>query len=441
MTLKPQPATPLRVTLDIAPTLVDCRNGPIFSIAAAPAARSDPAFAHVHATTGSARRLPGRPARLLTGGSALHWDQAYAKAVGEAVERHCVLDWTPRVRVARANDLDRDIDVDTFDLFHPEQRRAPGFAFEPLRADSLISWVPAYSLTRRQSSFLPATLAHLYHQPCTPADRFDLCPVSGYACGNTLEEALLRGLCEVAERDALMLTWAQRLAVPALDLASFDSAAVRDALSRFAHCPVRLYCADLRTDVGIPVVLVMMTSSEPGWPAAAIATAADPSTERALLKALSELSNGRALVQAHGLRGLPRTPAQVHLPEDHGLFYADPHALGLLDLWLHPRRTQRAPTETQESVKTCVLATLEDCVQGLARCGLEALAVEITSPQAAAAGLHVVKVVVPGMLPIDFGNSSKHLGGRRLYEAPARMGYSQFATTPGRLNTLPHPLP
>ena len=64
MILKPQPATPLRVTLDIAPTLVDCRNGPIFSIAAAPAARSDPAFAHVHASTGSARRLPGRPERL-----------------------------------------------------------------------------------------------------------------------------------------------------------------------------------------------------------------------------------------------------------------------------------------------------------------------------------------------------------------------------------------
>lgn len=441
MALKPRPATPLRVTLDMAPTLVDHRNGPIFSIEAAPAARTDPAFAHVHATTGTSRRLRGRPARLLTGGSALRWEQAYAKAVGEAVERHCVLDWTPRVRVARAHDLDRNIDVDAFDLFHAEQRRAPGFAFEPLRADSLIGWVPAYSLTRRQSSFLPATLAHLYHQPCTPADHFDLCPVSGYACGNTLEEALLRGLCEVAERDALMLTWAQRLAVPALDLASFDSAAVRDALGRFAHCPVRLYCADLRTDAGIPVVLVMMTSSEPGWPAAAVATAADPSTEHALIKALGELSNGRALVQANGRRGLPRTPAQVQLPEDHGLFYAAPQALGLLDLWLHPRRTQRAPTETQESVKTCVLSTLEDCVQGLARCGLEALAVEITSPQAAAAGLHVVKVVVPGMLPIDFGSSGKHLGGRRLYEAPARMGYAQFATTPGRLNTLPHPLP
>lgn len=443
MDLRSRPRSPLRTTLEIAPGLVHRTRGPILEMRAMPPAPQAPAFAHVHAVAGTPRHRRGRPARLLAGGSALTWEHAWAKAVGEAVERHAVLDWEPPVRVASARELDPGIDVQAFDLFHAEQRAQANFAFERLREDSRIGWVAAYSLTRRTRTFLPATLAHMFYEPRTPADRFDLCPVSGYACGNTLEEALLGALCEVAERDALMLCWYQRLAVPALDLASFDSATVRDALARFAHAPVRLYCADLTTDARIPALLVMMTSAHPGWPAAAVATAADLSPARALVKALSELSSGQALVQAHRRAGgrLPRSAHDVVQPEDHGLFYAAPQALRHLDTLLRPRRTVRADPAAGGSTGNDVKADLDVCLQRLAACGLEALAVELTPPEIAARGLRVVKVVVPGMLPIDFGRATRHLGGPRLYSAPLRMGHAQAATRPGALNRMPHPFP
>jgi ribosomal protein S12 methylthiotransferase accessory factor len=67
--------------------------------------------------------------------------------------------------------------------------------------------------------------------------------------------------------------------------------------------------------------------------------------------------------------------------------------------------------------------------------------VELTSPEMRELGFRVVKVLVPGLQPIDFGTQWPHLGGRRLYEAPARAGYLQSRTQPRDLNVFPHPFP
>lgn len=442
MNLQGRPRTPVSATLALVPALVDPTRGPVQSLQRVPAAPGDPQFAHVHSVARARRERPGRPRTMLAGGSALGWDQACAKAVGEAVERCCVIEWEPPVRLGSAAELDPAIDVARFDLFHAEQRAAPGFAYPRLAPDSRIGWVAAYSLTRSAPTFVPATLAHRFYERQTLHDAFDDCPVSGYACGNTLEEALLGAVCEVVERDSLMLCWSQRLAVPSLDLASLRDPAVHEALARFAQSPVRLYCSDLTTEVGIPAVLVAMVSRHPQWPAAAIATAADMSYDRAVVKALGELSNGAALVRMQRATGapLPSTPHDIVTPEDHGLYYAAPRALRHLDAILRPRRSVRAPPPNNE-VPDDVLATLRQAVGRLAASGMEVLAVDITSPDVAALGLHVVKAIVPGLLPIDFGRMTRHLGGTRLYESPARMGHAGAAVHPAGLNAAPHPFP
>jgi ribosomal protein S12 methylthiotransferase accessory factor len=65
----------------------------------------------------------------------------------------------------------------------------------------------------------------------------------------------------------------------------------------------------------------------------------------------------------------------------------------------------------------------------LARYGLEAYAVEITPPPLADAGVHVVRALVPGLVPLYFGLDRARLGCARLTGHAA----------PGRLATLlPH---
>jgi ribosomal protein S12 methylthiotransferase accessory factor len=69
------------------------------------------------------------------------------------------------------------------------------------------------------------------------------------------------------------------------------------------------------------------------------------------------------------------------------------------------------------------------------------IAVDLTTPDVEALGFKVVKVLIPGTQPLDFGVECPHLGGRRLYEAPYRMGYRPRPTRPHELNLVPHPFP
>ena len=444
MQLRSHAPSDVSLSLNALPWLVDAVRGPIRSLRAQRLAVDDPAFCHYHAVVGSALPRRNRPAELLAGGSALTWQTALAKAVGESVERYCVMVYEPQVRFARAREL-REAAPDplVFDLFHPAQRASPRFPFARLTDDSRIGWIEGYSLTRAQPTLMPAALAHLYYRPQADEVVFDRCPLSGYAAGNTLEEALLGALCEVVERDALMIAWYHRLCVPALDLGSFDSPAVQASVRRFGRSPVRLFCADITSDVAIPAVLMLMTSCQSGWPAAVVATAADLSAERAVLRALGELSSGHALVRSYWQSGraTPRRFTEVTRPEDHALFYAEPGALRYLDAFVRPRSSRRAAQLATPYSDTDVKANLDECVRRLAAQGLEAIAVELTTPEVGAHGLRVVKVLVPGMQPLDCGNDCKHLGASRLYDAPRRMGYAGTARHPSGLNRAPHPFP
>ena len=71
--------------------------------------------------------------------------------------------------------------------------------------------------------------------------------------------------------------------------------------------------------------------------------------------------------------------------------------------------------------------------------GLEVIVVDLTTSDVEGLGFKVVKVLIPGMQPIDFGPWQR-LGGPRLYEVPARLGYSA-ASGPQELNLFPHPFP
>lgn len=443
--LQSRPPSDLRCTLRALPALLDRELGLIRSISWCPVDPDEPQLWHCLATLGRIDRFTGRACNPITGGTALTEDAALAKAIGESVERYCgdlydpdEVVWAPYREVkARATDPRR------FVLFHPNQYRQPGFPFVPVTEQSRLGWVQGFSLTRGEPTLVPAALVHVPYESCTPDEHFEQGPVSGYACGNTLEEAILRGIYEVVERDAFMIFWYNWLPVPAIDLGTVAAQGVRQVLDRYHSTPARLSCADLTTDVGIPAVLAVMTSRQPGWPAAVVATAADLDQAKVVAHALLELAANYILIRwllEDRSRRPPRTVRDVVGPEDHGLLYSSPDLLPYLDPVLHPRWAVPL-RDGCAGASVDVKADIETCVARLARLDLEVIVVDLTTADVEELGFKVVKVLIPGMQPIDFGLECPHLGGRRLYEAPQRMGYRHRPTQPHEFNLFPHPFP
>src|SRR4029453_11984300 len=89
------------------------------------------------------------------------------------------------------------------------------------------------------------------------------------------------------------------------------------------------------------------------------------------------------------------------------------------------RRQEDFPEVRREDLRDDILAFVEKA----ARCGLETLLVDLTRPDA---GLHAVKVVVPGLRHIW-----PRFGPGRLYEVPVRLGWREGPLGEDELNPVP----
>ena len=94
----------------------------------------------------------------------------------------------------------------------PSTHRGHPYNIVPSRfdPDAETEWTPVWSFTRQKHLYLPTSM--LYSMPAEERGPADLVADSnGCAAGNTLEEAILQGFYELAERDAFAIWWYNRL--------------------------------------------------------------------------------------------------------------------------------------------------------------------------------------------------------------------------------------
>jgi ribosomal protein S12 methylthiotransferase accessory factor len=164
--------------------------------------------------------LLGSPLRHCAGigGAGLTRAEAAAAAIGEALERYSA-SYVPQERlvVDTARGLGAAaVAPERFALFAERQYGTPGFPFRRFTAATRVAWIDAVALPRGDPAWLPAELVFL--GDATIGERpIGYATSSGAACGETRAATFERGLCELLERDAFMITWAARVSLPLLD--------------------------------------------------------------------------------------------------------------------------------------------------------------------------------------------------------------------------------
>lgn len=429
-------------TIDALPSLLDPYVGLIHAVDWHPLQSHDPQFFHCNATIADVSRITGWEANELGGGTGLIAEEALAKAIGEAVERYCIDMYAPEEVTIKsfAEIAEWAFDPRRCALFHEEQYATPGFPFKPLTEHTKIVWAPGFSVTRDEPTWTPLSLIAPRHYWSDEEEPFDVAPVSGYACGLSLADALLRGIYEVIERDAFMLNWYNRIPARGINLAKLTSVAVQQTVDRFRGSPINMHCCDLTTDIGIPTYLALMFGQDRSWPALAIATATDLDPARAVQRALFELAANSLFVRSLLSKGaaVPQHPSDVQTQEAHALFYADYDRIPYLE---HLFSGELMPLPASPDEEHDASTVLPAVVKHLAELGFEVIFADLTTPDVEELGFKVVKVIIPGMQPLDFGTTLHHVGSERLYETPSRMGYNIRHTHPNQLNRLPHPFP
>jgi ribosomal protein S12 methylthiotransferase accessory factor len=320
----------------------------------------------------------------------------------------------------------------------------------PFTEDMQIHWVWGHSLSEHRAILVPLQLVY-YRNRSREEPLFVLSNSNGCATGTCLEEAILFGLLELIERDAFLIHWRARLSPPQIDPDSVSDLESRFLIERLRRADLDIYLFDTRLDIPVPSIAaaLLRRDLEPGTLTLAMACSLHP--EHAMKSALAEAAgrqfgfHRRTRAKAADWAAL-KDFSGVRTMEDHALLYGLPEAFRHAE-FLFKGNIQRSMSETYKSWLGSgrdsydLLEDVDHCMKLLALAGLnQVVVVNQSTPEENRLGLHTVRVIVPGLMPLDFGHGScRSASLSRLHSVPIRLGLLAGKISADQMNWAPHP--
>lgn len=388
---------------------------------------------HNYATINDSMRMLAQNMRGQSGGKGRTRQQAKASAVCEAIERFSGV-WDSTVPTVHAawRDLEvRAVHPENVLLFSDAQyegRRATEeidnkFQRVPEKFDEAIpiDFTPGRSLTTGEQVLIPAGLVW-YGAPDLKSHSYAYTDSNGEAAGNTLEEAILQGMCEVCERDAVGMWWFNRIQRPEVDLDSFSDPYVDILREFYAKKGRDFWLVSLQNDLEMPVFAAMSKRNHDVQDIM-IGFGAHPDPGVALFRALTELNQFLPFVSQRDKNG-----NTVYRTRDEATLEWCRNATVQSEPWLLPNpdlpavKLSDLPSPETRRIDELV----EKQVDILNRSGIETIVINQTRPEIE---LAVAKVVTPGL---------RHFWRRaapgRLYDIPVKLGWTSHALSEDELN-------
>lgn len=373
---------------------------------------------------------------------------ALAATLGEAAERYCMFfyDKNAMVHAPYREIADHAVSPDLLRLYSREQidSLGPNAKVRYFDEDTPVRWVWGYSLTTKKPRLVPASLVYMNYQ-------FQDEPVigrnasSGLASNLTIEEAILAATLEIVERDAFTICWLSKRPGRKLIVDDEETQAFLRQRFQIDHPKVETSIHDITLDVPIPSLFVVIKRPSELGPTVCVGSTSRLDPKAALRKCFLEAGQGLPYFRYLLAQLKDWQPSDDFLNvtsfDHHCVFYLKrpdlvPEAFAFLD----DVEGTVPLSAIQDRSTGRVLGDVERCVELLKGAGLEVIVVEITTPDILDVGLRVVRVLIPGMVPLHGVYKFPFLGSKRLAQFPLR-GTQSNGRGPKNFNTYPHPFP
>jgi len=261
-----------------------------------------------------------------------------------------------------------------------------------LGAERLL-WTAGRDLATGATRFVPYEVVHADYTAPQLAPSLFQATTSGLGAGNSPLEAVLHGLCEVIENDAVAL-WhgagaARGPAARPIDPSSVEDARCRALLAAFAGARTDVAIFDATSDVGLAALICLAVPRDEGLGGVEpeIGAGCHPDPAVALARALVEAAQSR-LARISGAR-------DDFPPESYGTA-ARAHRRREAQAWLAASRlSARSFAAMPDRAGPTLRHDLDALLTGIACAGcVEAIWVELTRPDLA---IPVGRVIVPGL--------------------------------------------
>ncbi len=326
---------------------------------------------------------------------------AQVRAVGEGIERFAMLH-APADVTGRPH---RELGSVAFSvpaiaslLYREAEQRAPGFRFPKFSRDLPLDWSWASRAATNERVLVPTSLIG---RPSRGSTRLADGTSNGYACHPDEDQAKLRALLEVVERDALLMRWYTTQPLTRVEGLDTTGSAVVMVAS---------------VDIDLPVVVAAACLPDGSL---RVGSAADTSFDGALARATDELEGQ--------LAGPPTGSAPPDLsrvdrgygPRDHVVYYDGPAGRALFETWAHAPSTIAATRLRARWPARGAGVLLSSALAAVARVGLDVLFVDRSLPELFGDDWNVVRALVPGTVEMSWGTPYRRLASPRISTALA----------------------
>lgn len=311
------------------------------------------------------------------------------------------------------------IPVEQFINFLPQQ-----ISFFKLETDNLhnqeINWLPVLDVNQK-THFAPSAVCY-YGDYTTHLEKsffFNSCS-NGCAAHLDQQKAILSGIQECVERDAIMLWWYNRLPPPYI-----AENTLPDNVQRFLNeehlknYEVRVL--DLTLDT-MPVILFVARNKQDCWPYFVCGSSCNTDYSTAIQKAFSEFYLAFSKTIADPPKSSP-TQESVSAPLDHEAFYLDPKNKKTLSFLFKGERLDGQTSEYTNLEIDRVFRLLDQKIGPIFYHELGKL------PLNQKEQIFVVKAIIPKLIPIAFGYLCDHLAHERIYELPVKLNLKKTRIT------------
>ena len=408
-------------------------------------------------------RLPGnvREGFHGIGYSFFSEQEALVTSLGEAIERHCFLHFTPPSHDILDSTY-KEIAGEAIDPFlfagisEVLRKQNVNPDLRPFTHDNVFRWIQGTSLTQKRKVWLP--LQSVTANPSIEkelgekGERLLRYAVStGAASGEGPHDALYRAICEIVERDAYMITYLNCISPSKLHIEECSKEIQTIAKNIDKH-NLTLQLLYLPTDVPCHVVMAILLprSARPiDRPYFALGMKADLDINIAIRGALNEALNSRIGMKTM-LRDIPEPfgpnpdeAEKIGQDERIYLWQTRPELIDKVQFLWSGKYIAMKEVPVFEMHSASFAKKLQFLIDHFKKHNMEVAYIENTTPavrrvcKKVPGAFRSFFAIIPEMQPMHLYEEAACLAGERIKKVPKKLGIE----VDDKINTMPHPFP
>lgn len=326
-------------------------------------------------------------------GRALSPKLALTKAVSEAKEWAACGCISDRLTQAKLSDFVTAVDPRHIIRFHPAQYHLKMFPFKPFREEVEYLWVEGLNELEGSKVHVLADCVYYPYSPKT--QRYAHATSSGVASHPDKQQAIKNGTLELVERDSFMIAYLTQLIFPTISIKTLPRN-IQKRINNLCKNGFKIWVKDYSIDLA-PVVFIFAQSEKLSFTTCASCSNFD--TIEALDHALMEVESS-VLCRLVNSPSKIIKPAQVRFPSDHGKLYEQKRFFHKADFLVSGQIVIEFKNMGQGVARSWDKLLDQFMLKGWS---LITIPLHLTKESGGNNGLHIIRSIVPGMVPITFG--------------------------------------